>query len=398
MLIATPKFASRIGAFIIDEAHCIVQWGGDFRPEYSGLEKFRGLVPKPVPFLVTSATLTPSQLERTRSNLSIEGTRSFHLNLGNDRPNIKQELRLMKSASDYAALDFIVAGATTREEIPRTIIFVNAVSKTHAVAHRLRAKVGELLRDEIAILHAHRAEDSKREIWRRFKDEEVRILVATEAAAMGMDVPDITLAVQFGVPENLAVWLQRAGRAGRSPLLEATAVMMVERSVVQRKSVEENLRAWIEAGGCRRSVADAYFNNPPRRTPMSPSRCCDNCAAAAAALSTGPSAPATATPKGPMAVASRAGSPARHVDNSLRPRLSPKRRKGTHLKTVKTALVNWRYTTRRTKYRFSSLKAENILPDNALTTIASLRRDLKTIHDLKRVLNPPWPHVDTHGG
>ncbi|TBU36417.1 P-loop containing nucleoside triphosphate hydrolase protein, partial [Dichomitus squalens] len=191
-------------------------------------------VPMPVPFLVMSATFTPVQLEQTRSNLGIEVTRSFHLNLGNDRPNIKQEVRLMKSASDYAALDFIVAGAKSRENIPRTIIFVNEVSKTHAIAHRLRAVVGDLLREEIAILHARRAEHLKRETWRRFKNREVRILVATEVAAMGMDVPDIALAVQFGVPENLAVWLQRTGRAGRSPLLEATAVMLVERSVVQR--------------------------------------------------------------------------------------------------------------------------------------------------------------------
>ncbi|TBU29390.1 P-loop containing nucleoside triphosphate hydrolase protein [Dichomitus squalens] len=259
-LVATPKFASRIGAFIIDEAHCIMQWGGDFRPEYSGLEKFRALVPTPVPFLVTSATVTPIQLAKTRSNLCIEASRSFHLNLGNDRPNIKQELRVMKSASDFTALDFIVAGATTREDLPRTILFVNEVWKTHAVAHRLRAVVRGGLRDEIAILHARRTEHSKREIWRRFKNGEVRILVATEAAAMGMDVPDIVLAVQFGVPENLAIWLQWAGRAGRSPSLEATAVMLVERSVLQRVGVkkeagrdaeEDGSQGELSSGECR---------------------------------------------------------------------------------------------------------------------------------------------------
>ncbi|EJF67504.1 P-loop containing nucleoside triphosphate hydrolase protein, partial [Dichomitus squalens LYAD-421 SS1] len=442
-----------IGAFIIDEAHCITQWGGDFRTEYSGLDKFRALVPTPVPFLVTSATLTPFQLERTRSNLSIEETRSFHLNLGNDRPNIKQEMRLMKSASDFAALDFIVAGAEKREDIPRTIIFVNDVSKTHAVAHRLRAMVPDPLRPEIALLHARRSEDSKRETWRRFKEGEVRILVATEAAAMGMDVPDIALAVQFGVPENLAVWLQRAGRAGRSPLLEATAVMLVERSAIQRvgvkkeagvreeesgapadnssgsefeeeeeklkaatttaaaataaavikyrKTVEQNLRAWIEAEGCRRDVADAYFDNPPRRSPISPSRCCDNCAAAASLTTGPPPASASATPSGAMVALATAPPPPDALadttgdDHDFNTALE--RRAGTHLKTVKSSLVEWRFTTRRTKYKFSSLKADNILPDGALTTIASLRRDVKTIHDLVRVLNPPWPHVDVHG-
>ncbi|EJF63352.1 hypothetical protein DICSQDRAFT_125832 [Dichomitus squalens LYAD-421 SS1] len=205
--------------------------------------------------------------------------------------------------------------------------------------------------------------------------------------------------------------------------------------VKYRKVVEEHLRAWIEAGGCRRDVADAYFDNPPR-CPISPSLCCDNCAAAAS-LSTVPlPASASTTPSGPMVASATAppppamdvatadhhlnpaldededeggsgirqqtaaphiSSPTRSVDNPLRSRMSPKRRAGTHLKTVKTQLVDWRYTTRRTKYKFSSLKAENLLPDTALTTIASLRRDLKTIHDLKRVLNPPWPHVDAMG-
>lgn len=118
-----------------------------------------------------------------------------------------------------------------------------------------------------------------------------------------MDIPDIELVVQFGVPENLCVWLQRAGRAGRSPAIQARAVMLVEASVVQevrakkkdeggnmesdsdfyeeeeqdenehdnegdkrsyKKNIEEQLREWIQAAGCRRAVADAYFDNPPR--------------------------------------------------------------------------------------------------------------------------------------
>ncbi len=117
-----------------------------------------------------------------------------------------------------------------------------------------------------------------------------------------MDIPDIALVVQFGVPESLGVWMQRAGRAGRSPAVQARAVMLVEQSVVQvvgakkksgetggdddddsdfeeeeekledratkdvkyKKQVEEYLRRWIETDGCRREVADAYFENPPR--------------------------------------------------------------------------------------------------------------------------------------
>ena len=114
-----------------------------------------------------------------------------------------------------------------------------------------------------------------------------------------MDIPDIEFVVQFGVPSSLSIWMQRAGRAGRSPHLESTAILLVEKSVLQRvgrarklesadvdelspssgeeepdgeaiqpkfrKTVEDGLRQWIETGGCRRDIVDKYFNNPSPR-------------------------------------------------------------------------------------------------------------------------------------
>lgn len=183
-LISTPKFASCIGAFIIGKAHCIMQWGGNFRPEYSKLNKFCVLAPCPVPFLVTSATFMPQALAQTHQNLCIEILQSFHLNLSNDHRSIKQEMWLMKSASDYAALDFMVTEATTRDDLPQAIIFVNDIAKTHAIAHQLHMVVGPALCDKIVILHAWQGEFLKSETWLRFKDNKARILVATEAAAI----------------------------------------------------------------------------------------------------------------------------------------------------------------------------------------------------------------------
>ncbi|KAI1782400.1 hypothetical protein LXA43DRAFT_1104126 [Ganoderma leucocontextum] len=62
------------------------------------------------------------------------------------------------------------------------------------------------------------------------------------------------------------------------------------------------------------------------------------------------------------------------------------------------ALKDWRYRTRQVKYKYFSLKAENILPDSNLSTIASHRHGVKTVADLKHILKPPWPHVAVHGG
>ena len=113
-----------------------------------------------------------------------------------------------------------------------------------------------------------------------------------------MDIPDVEFVVQFSVPSSLSIWMQRAGRAGWSPHLEATAIL-VEQSVLQRvgrarkqqkevgdllsalsgeeeeggetgqtkyrKTIEDGLRQWIETEGCRRDVVDKYFNNPSPR-------------------------------------------------------------------------------------------------------------------------------------
>ena len=114
-----------------------------------------------------------------------------------------------------------------------------------------------------------------------------------------MDIPDVEFVVQFGVLSSLSIWMQRAGRAGWSPHLEVTAILLVERSVLQRvgrarkqqkevgdllsassgeeeeggetgqtkyrKTIEDGLRQWIETEGCRHDVVDKYFNNPSPR-------------------------------------------------------------------------------------------------------------------------------------
>ncbi|KAI9069772.1 P-loop containing nucleoside triphosphate hydrolase protein, partial [Trametes sanguinea] len=438
--VEVPLALYRVGAFIVDEAHCIKQWAKDteFRREYGRLGKLRALAPQGAPVLATSATLTPRALNEVREELCIHATKSFHLNLGNDRMNIKQEMRFMKSGSDYSALDFIVKGVKEAKDIPRTLVFVDEIHKCHAVTHRLRGIAGEHLRDYVKFYHAQRVQSAKDDVLELFRNGQVRVLIATEAAGMGVDIPDIELVVQFGVPENLSIWLQRAGRAGRSPVVRARAIMLVQESVVQevkskkgevaaeesdsdfyeeeehvedqvetkrekrvfKKNVEGALREWIETKGCRRAVADAYFDNPPRAHGSScpPSLCCDLCAAratsslGAGAHSSTPSELVQDAAPGPSESAQpqdiKAEDQAANVLD---------RRKDEHLKHVKAELRAWRLRTRRAKYAGTSLKAENILPDRALQTIASVREGIKTVDDLREALKVPWPLLDVHG-
>ena len=90
-LIQSPTYTKRIRGLVIDEAHCICQWGDKFRPEYANLISLRSLVPLGVPMYATTATALPQVLEDIRKNLGIDGEQSFHLNLGNDRPDITSD-------------------------------------------------------------------------------------------------------------------------------------------------------------------------------------------------------------------------------------------------------------------------------------------------------------------
>ena len=87
-LLSDPKLAGHISTIIIDEAHCISQWGDKFREEYSRLGTLRAFVPSHVPVLVTSATMPPHILKQVCRTMQINIETSYYLNLGIDRPNI----------------------------------------------------------------------------------------------------------------------------------------------------------------------------------------------------------------------------------------------------------------------------------------------------------------------
>jgi superfamily II DNA helicase RecQ len=93
---------------VIDEAHCIAQWGQKFRKMYSSLDKLRSYIPAGTPFLITSATLPPLILSEIRNTLEVHDGQSFDLNLGNDRSNIMPIIWPMKAAKeDLNSLNFV---------------------------------------------------------------------------------------------------------------------------------------------------------------------------------------------------------------------------------------------------------------------------------------------------
>ncbi|KII82643.1 hypothetical protein PLICRDRAFT_677307 [Plicaturopsis crispa FD-325 SS-3] len=285
-LLGSKTYQEKIAAVIVDECHCISQWGGEFRPKYSALEKFRAFVPTHIPFLATSATLPPSALDEVSTKLNIDLTSTFFLNLGNDRPNITPKVIQIKSTDDYEALKKLVKdGVITPDDLEKTIIYVDGVNATQHLVREIRTWFPASFHDYIDCLSSRRTPFAKTTVMDRFRRGAVRILVATEAAGMGADIPDITRVIQFGLCKSLSIWTQRAGRAGRSPGLHATAYLLVQKSMFKRRKrkkgeaadtavlvvdvwarkVEEPFRRWIQSPGCRRDVSDEYFNSPAPR-------------------------------------------------------------------------------------------------------------------------------------
>ncbi|KAH9902528.1 P-loop containing nucleoside triphosphate hydrolase protein [Cubamyces lactineus] len=268
-LFKDPKFTRKILGFIVDKAHCISQWGGDFRPEYNDV------------------TMPPPVFAKGLSTLQMEPTSTFTLNLGNDRPKISWEVRHMCAGkSDLEALAFLIPlapEALTR--LPKTMIFFDDILLPMKACRWFQERVPGVLRNRVKCYNARRGELAKQLVMHEFTHGQVDMVFAIEAAGMGCDIPDIAHVVQFMAPESLSVWFQRAGRAGRQPGLQARATLLIQRSVFQemgkkkrqegdpivyKKEIESGLRAWVEVlpGRCHQDVADEYFDNPPRRIAM----------------------------------------------------------------------------------------------------------------------------------
>jgi len=167
---------------VVDEAHCIKQWGAEFRKHYTSLETLRSFVPRGVPVLATSATMPPETLEHVRSILGMNTERLFHLNLGNDRHNIVPLVWPMEGgASNLAALDFVVCG---RDHPLRTIIYFNNKRLTMRACNYLRKLLPPSQAHTVDVLHASRGPRAKKEVMERFRSGEILVLCATEVVGM----------------------------------------------------------------------------------------------------------------------------------------------------------------------------------------------------------------------
>ncbi len=199
----------RVCLVAIDEAHCVSQWGHDFRPEYLQLAELRDLCRAPM--VAATATATPDVLAEVIHQLRL---RNPHVERGDfRRPNLQFAVEAIRShtARLQRLCDLLEAMEFRRTPSSgRAIIYCSTRKKTEEVAKHLCAHAFAA-----AAYHAGRDRGERRRVQRAFEMGRVRVLAATNAFGMGIDIPDVRLIVHFQTPGSLEAYYQEAGRAGR---------------------------------------------------------------------------------------------------------------------------------------------------------------------------------------
>ncbi|MCK9531063.1 MAG: DNA helicase RecQ [Gammaproteobacteria bacterium] len=268
---------TRLALFAIDEAHCVSQWGHDFRPEYIQLSVLAERYPQ-VPRIALTATADELTRREIVARLALDQAQVFISSF--DRPNIRYRITPRRNARDQL-LRFI------REEHPNDagIVYCLSRKKVDETAAWLAAQGLTALP-----YHAGMAAEDRRRHQERFRNEEGVIVVATIAFGMGIDKPDVRFVAHMNLPKSVEAYYQETGRAGRDGLpADAWMVYGLEDVITLRQMLEsgeadaerkriehhklEAMLALCEVTTCRREVLLRYFGEQP----AGPCGNCDTC-------------------------------------------------------------------------------------------------------------------------
>src|SRR5712671_6566860 len=269
---------AKIALFAIDEAHCVSQWGHDFRPEYIGLSVISERFPK-VPRIALTATADDLTRREIVDRLGLAGAPSFVASF--DRPNIKYEIVDKQNAQTQ-----LKAFISERHSGDAGIVYCLSRAKVEDTAAAL-AKAG------VQALPYHAGLDAgvRARNQDRFINEDGVVIVATVAFGMGIDKPDVRFVAHLDLPKSIEAYYQETGRAGRDGKPSSAWMAYGLSDIVQqRRMIDEStgsdafkrvsigkldaLVALAETAGCRRGRLLGYFGEEVTGTSCGN---CDNC-------------------------------------------------------------------------------------------------------------------------
>ncbi|KAJ7084890.1 P-loop containing nucleoside triphosphate hydrolase protein [Mycena belliarum] len=251
-----PEFGSRCLSVFIDEAHCVSHWGDSFRKKYASIGIVRAFLPRATPIIAVTATLTPRVHQDLLTKLQFDPHNYTYCSVGNDRPNVTQIIRaLQHPANSYRDIDFMVRPNSRPQDIKKAFLYTDDIKDGGKIIDHLNARVHTTYRARglVRPYNAAMSPEYRAQVMSLFKAGIVRVLVCTDAAGMGCDIPDIELVVQWKKPKNVSSWVQRAGRAARAHGSTGMAVMLVEKTAfeVGAASVVEAAAGGPSRGGSR---------------------------------------------------------------------------------------------------------------------------------------------------